>query len=98
MKSIVSAVLILLSVSTLAQDAAKGAKLYSKCISCHGSQGEGKKSMKAPRIAGQFDWYIYKSLVDFKKGERKNPTMLPFIKNLSDQDYKDLSAYISTLK
>jgi len=98
MKGIISSVLILLSVSTFAQDAGKGQSLYAKCISCHGKQGEGNKAMKAPRIAGQFDWYIYSSLVDFKKGARKNPTMLPFIKNLSDQDYKDLAAYVSGLK
>lgn len=98
MKGVISSILILLSVSSFAQDAGRGKSLYAKCISCHGKQGEGKKSMKAPKIAGQFDWYIYTSLVDFKKGARKNPTMLPFIKNLSDKDYQDLAAYISTLK
>ncbi|MFG1494460.1 c-type cytochrome [Halobacteriovorax sp. GFR7] len=80
-----------------AQSAAKGKTLYSRCISCHGDNGEGKKSMNAPRIAGQYDWYIYSSLVQFKTGERKNPDMLPFIKGLNDSDFKDLAAYISTL-
>ncbi|WP_419168428.1 c-type cytochrome [Halobacteriovorax sp.] len=83
--------------SVQAQSVANGKTLYNRCVSCHGENGEGKKSMKAPRIAGQYDWYIYSSLVQFKTGERKNPDMLPFIKNLKDSDFKDLAAYISTL-
>lgn len=83
--------------SVQAQSAANGKALFTRCVSCHGENGEGKKAMKAPRIAGQYDWYIYSSLVQFKAGERKNPDMLPFIKNLKDSDYKDLAAYISTL-
>lgn len=81
-----------------AADAVKGKSLYSRCVSCHGANGEGKESQQAPKIAGQFDWYIYSSLVQFKTKERVNPTMFPFIKNLSDQDYQDLAAYISGLK
>ena len=88
----------LFSISNVqAQSAANGKTLYNRCVACHGPTGEGNKAMKAPRIAGQYDWYIYSSLVQFKSGERKNPDMLPFIKNLKDSDYKDLAAFISTL-
>ena len=80
-----------------AQDAAKGAQLYATCIQCHGEKGEGLSEKNAPRIAGQFDWYIASSLKAFKSGERKNPDMLPYIKNLSEQDFADLAAHISKL-
>lgn len=80
-----------------AQNAANGKSLYNRCVACHGQNGEGNKAMNAPRIAGQFDWYIYSSLQQFQKGERKNPDMLPFIKNMKDSDFQDLAAYISTL-
>lgn len=93
------AVISLLSTSTMAQDANRGKTLFAKCIQCHGENGEGKAKMKAPRIAGQHDWYIITSIKQFKAGvERKNPTMKPFIKNLTDTDIADLAAFISSLK
>lgn len=96
--SYVSLFLILMSQSIFAADASAGKALFAKCISCHGQNGEGNAAQKAPRLAGQYEWYIYSSLNMFKNLERKNPTMLPFIKNLSDKDFQDLAAYISSLK
>jgi cytochrome c553 len=93
------ATITLLSTSAMAQDAARGKTLYAKCIQCHGENGEGNEKMKAPKIAGQFDWYIASSIKQFQAGvERKNPTMRPFIKNLSNTDIADLAAFISSLK
>ena len=88
----------IISSNAYSQDSSKGEKLFKACISCHGAQGLGDSSQEAPRISGQYDWYIYNSLVKFKKGERKNPKMMPYIKNLSDQDFKDLAAYVSGMK
>lgn len=76
----------------------KGAQLYQACIQCHGENGQGDQTQEAPKIAGQHDWYIYSSLVAFKSKERSNPKMYPFIENLSDQDFKDLSDHISKMK
>lgn len=81
-----------------AQDVAKGQQLYQTCIQCHGERGEGKQEMLAPRIGGQHAWYIVTSINMFRSGERKNPTMLPFIKNLSETDIGDVAAYVATLK
>jgi len=89
--------LVLFSSSVFAQDAAKGAQLFATCVQCHGDQGHGDPAQQAPRIAGQHDWYLLSSLIAFKKGERQNPKMLPFIKNLTEKDFKDLAAYISGL-
>lgn len=74
-----------------------GNKVYTKCIACHGKNGEGKASQKAPRIAGQFDWYIEKQIVDMKTGARINDVMMPTVKGLSDKDIKDVSVYVSKL-
>ena len=83
---------------TYADDAAKGAELFKQCIICHGDKGDGNPAQKAPRIAGQHDWYIFKQLQDIKAGvTRKNPVMIPFVSKLSEQDMKDLAAYISKL-
>ncbi len=102
--SLVTSFLIFSSVSSFftsgafAQDAAKGAELYKQCIACHGDKGDGNPVQKAPRIAGQYDWYILKQLQDIKAGNiRKNPVMVPFLSKLSEQDMKDLAAHISKL-
>lgn len=100
MKSILSIfILTSLTASAYAQDAAKGAELYKQCIVCHGEKGEGNAAQKAPRINGQHDWYIAKALQDIKAGQtRKNPVMVPIVSKMSEQDFKDLAAYISKLK
>ena len=98
MKKTLILFLALLTTTSFAADAAKGKKLYQSCVQCHGEDGMGNVAEEAPKIAGQFDWYIASSIKAFKIGkDRKNPKMLPFIKNLSDSDIADLSAYISTM-
>lgn len=72
-------------------------KLYAKCIACHGKRGEGKKSQKAPRLGGQMAWYIESALVAMKTGERENKVMNPYLKNLSEEDFKDLGVYLSKM-
>ena len=74
-----------------------GSALYKKCMTCHGKRGEGKKAQKAPAIGGQYDWYIELQIKNMQSGERVNKVMNPYIKNLSEQDVKDLAAYISKL-
>lgn len=90
-------VLSAFSASTFAQDAAKGKVLYATCIQCHGEKGEGNPAQKAPKLSGQHDWYVIKQVTEIKSGVRKNPEMLPFITKLTEQDIKDLAAYIVTL-
>jgi cytochrome c553 len=83
-----------------ASDAIRGEKLYKRCASCHGIDAMGKKSQKAPMLAGQFDWYILTQLKAIKDKVRNNKNtakMYPFVKKLTDDDFSDLAAYISTL-
>ena len=99
MKLLIVVSLILLNVS-FAGNAEKGAKLYSKCIACHGKTGMGKKSQKAPMIAGQYDWYIISQINAIKTGKRSNRNtkkMMPFVKNLKQEQIEDLAAYISSM-
>jgi cytochrome c553 len=94
---VILTVLVLFSHNLRAQDAAKGAALYKQCILCHGEKGDGNPAQKAPRISGQYDWYIVKQLEDIKAGKRKNPIMNPFLSKLTPENFKDLAAYISKL-
>lgn len=82
-------------------DVNKGKELFQKCAACHGNDGEGKKSMMAPRLAGQYSWYVSKQIHDMKNKTRTNSNvnkMIPFIKGLSDGDIENLSAYIESLQ
>ena len=69
-----------------------------QCITCHGDMGQGLKEKQAPLIAGQYEWYIFSQLTAFKNKERKNEAMLPFIKDLTEQDFKDVAEYIKLLR
>jgi cytochrome c553 len=76
-----------------------GAKLYKKCIACHGK--EGKKPLKGyPYIAGQKHIYIVQQLTDIKSGARSNgkvKTMIPFVKRLSDKEIGSIADYLSQI-
>ena len=80
------------------QNVTRGVELYKACIQCHGSKGMGSLKQSTPRISGQHDWYILTSLRAFKNQKRKNIKMYSYIKNLTDKDFQDLSAYIAQMK
>ena len=92
--------LVALSFQGFAQNAENGAKLYKKCMACHGKEGMGKKSQKAPMIAGQYDWYVQSQILAIKSMTRNNSNakkMYPFVKNLDENEIAYLAAYISAL-
>jgi cytochrome c553 len=83
------------------EDLKKAHEIYTKtgqCITCHGEKGQGMKEQLAPAIAGQHDWYVYEQLILMKKGERLNEKMMPYLKNLTEADFKVLSEYIAKLR
>lgn len=62
--------LVSLNVSAAPSDNALGKTQFGLCVRCHGKNGEGKKNLQAPAIAGLPDWYILNQLKTFKKGDR----------------------------
>jgi len=63
----------LMSVGMSAQaagDAAAGKRLFLVCSTCHGVNGEGKPNVEAPRIGGQYAWYIERQLQNFQNKVR----------------------------
>ena len=61
--------LMLMLVSTLSS-ADQGAELYGQCAACHGQQGQGNTSLKAPALAGLNDQYVIRQLKSFQSGVR----------------------------
>jgi cytochrome c553 len=83
-----------------AQDANAGAKKVDMCIGCHnipGYQGSFPEIYKVPKIAGQNAKYIVAALTEYKKGDRKHPTMHAVATTLSTQDMADVAAYYERL-
>jgi cytochrome c553 len=87
-------------------DAAKGATLYANgdaargivaCASCHGEAGNSTISIN-PKLAAQHEAYINKQLNDFKGADRNNAIMTTFSKALSEDDVKNVAAYLSSQK
>lgn len=51
-------------------DIEKGKELYRSCIACHGTLGEGNVLFNSPALANTDSWYLYRQLMNFKKGIR----------------------------
>ena len=87
------------SFDACAQNAQAGEKKAAMCIGCHGIPGyqaSFPEVYKVPMIAGQNDKYIISALTQYRKGDRKHPTMRGIAASLSDQDMADLAAFYST--
>lgn len=88
-----------LSLNAAAQNAQAGEKKAAMCIGCHGIpdyKASFPEIYRVPMIAGQTDKYIISALSQYKKGDRKHPTMRAIAASLSDQDMADLAAFYST--
>jgi cytochrome c553 len=81
-----------------AGDAESGKQKSQACAACHGADGNKPMAPDFPRIAGQYQDYLYRALLDYKSGARKNPVMAGQVTNLSAQDLADLAAYFSSQK
>ncbi|OGA20082.1 MAG: hypothetical protein A3G25_14240 [Betaproteobacteria bacterium RIFCSPLOWO2_12_FULL_63_13] len=84
------------SVATASGNADKGAeKAKQVCAACHGADGNKPLQPEYPRIAGQHEDYLYKTLRDYQSGARKDAIMGSQAANLSRQEMQDLAAYFS---
>lgn len=80
----------------VAGDPAKGREKVQMCQGCHGIEGwrtAFPEVYKVPRLAGQHEAYLVRSLQAYKNGERSHPSMKAIAATLSDQDMADLAAY-----
>ncbi len=79
-------------------DANAGAGKYAAiCASCHGADGNSG-SPENPKLAGQHPEYLYKQLMEFKSGKRKNAIMQGFASTLNEEDMRNIAAWASQQK
>jgi len=75
--------------------AAGNAKVWL-CVGCHSIpdyRADYPLVYRVPMLGGQNAAYIATALSEYKKGERKHPTMRSIAKSLSDQDMADIGEY-----
>jgi cytochrome c553 len=110
-KSLFVALLAISSIAIAAEekktakaDPAKGEAIYTNgdaarnlvaCVSCHGAAGNST-IVQNPKLAAQHESYIYKQLTNFKGTERNNVIMTPIAKLLTDEDMKNIAAYLDS--
>ncbi|MGJ9418911.1 c-type cytochrome [Massilia sp. CMS3.1] len=87
-------------------DAAKGATLYDSgdtarglpaCLSCHGANGNSTMAAN-PKLSNQIEAYTHKQLVDFTTPQRVNPVMTTYAKMLTDEEKRNVAAYLAIQK
>ncbi|SNT71418.1 c-type cytochrome [Psychrobacter sp. LV10R520-6] len=66
----------------------------AQCAACHGVEGVSIVPAQ-PNLGGQNVKYLYKQLVNFKAGYRKNGLMQSQVANLSQQDLANVAGYYS---
>ncbi len=87
-------------------DVFKGEALYAVCAGCHGADAMGSEATNAPRLQGQFDWYLIRQLKHYQSGARGvhkddtyGATMRAMAGTLAnEQAILDVVAYIGTLE
>ena len=86
--------------AAVAVDLEKGKEINGTCAACHGDQGAGGKRGEYPRIAGQRVGYIENQLKSFRSRTRVNIPMFPYTqeRELSNEDIKDISAYLASIE
>jgi cytochrome c553 len=81
-------------------DKTAGSMKVAMCLGCHDIpryQTSFPEVYKVPKIAGQNAKYIVAALTEYRKVDRKHPSMRGIAGSLTDQDMADVAAYFEQL-
>jgi cytochrome c553 len=71
------------------------------CAACHGKDFNSPIDPSYPKLAGQHQDYLQHALTAYKRGDgangRSNAIMTGQVKPLTNQDIKDIAAYLHSL-
>src|ERR1700733_14437442 len=75
---------------------ADGEKKFYTCFGCHGVENykNAYPDYSVPKLRHQQSAYIIAALEEYRSGQRPHPTMHAQVSSLSDQDIKDIAAYL----
>ena len=101
---VITAALLGLVFSAHAADVKKGQELVTKggCVACHGEGLNKPIAPEYPKLAGQHADYLFYALKAYKTTSnpnvgRNNAIMAGQVAQFSNQDLKDIGAYIASL-
>jgi cytochrome c553 len=108
MKAFVFAAVALLAVSAHAGDKVRGEQVAKEkaCASCHGADYNTPTDPSYPKLAGQYEDYLYKALQQYQRGakgdksqslSRNNAVMGALAATLTNKEKQDLAAYLASL-
>ncbi|HKQ23016.1 MAG TPA: c-type cytochrome [Burkholderiales bacterium] len=84
-----------------AGDPVKGLAKSAACVSCHESHGRSTGTSLFPRIGGQNFDYLYRSLREYRDGQRRMgwapAMMIDAVKGFSDDDLKDIARHFGSM-
>jgi cytochrome c553 len=75
-------------------DPARGEKLAQTCLTCHRDQ-LGAGDTPVPKLHRQRPSYLFAALLEYRDGRRRSELMEPMAQSLSDQDIRDVVAYLA---
>ena len=76
-------------------DPAAGKEKSAVCAGCHGADGNATIGAN-PRLAGQYESYLYKALKQYKLKQRQDLLMQSMVANLDMQDLRDIAAWFAS--
>ena len=83
-------------------DAKKGLARSAACVSCHEGHGRSTGTSLFPRIGGQDFEYLYRSLREYREGQRRmgwaRMMMTDAVKGFSDDDLKDIARHFASMR
>ena len=95
-RALLAVALALGSAPAIAADANDAKAKFEACAACHNADGISAIE-DIPSLAGQTDRYVQWQLVYFRSGTRKSEIMNPVAEALSNEDIRDLGAYVAQL-
>lgn len=84
-----------LCLTSLAFTGTATAAKSDSCAHCHGTDGNSSSGLY-PSLAGQTKEYLFRQIMAFKDGKRKNAMMSPSVGIVSEQDAHDLAEYYNS--
>jgi cytochrome c553 len=80
-------------------DIENGKSLAYTCYGCHGIAGykNAYPNYNVPKIAGQNYEYLVTALNQYRSGARQHPTMQAQAEGYTEQELRDISAYLAQL-
>ena len=82
-------------------DPRMGLAKSAACVSCHEGHGRSTGTSLFPRIGGQNFEYLYRSLREYRDGQRRlgwaPAMMIDAVKGFSDDDLKDIARHFNSM-